>query len=248
MANAVLDVVTTTMTEATNQANAVATRIGAATTDRTKMVHDVLNDDSVTDEKVVKFREWREKALQAIEAAENEAREYVTANLLPGTEEVDVPTLTAEYKELASAVRAARTLLDKLPGVSAEDIKAALANVPDLKTLRGSTAGKGSGGKRPRVQRLSYRASTNDPWTEALSTRKDKDGNEVAFTNFTVLAQALTKVYDTKVEVKDLQTAAFEAAGTDDLNSLDGKVFEFAISVGDSTVFVQCQPKSDSDE
>ena len=63
-------------------------------------------------------------------------------------------------------------------------------------------------------------------------------------TNFTVLSHALKSAFDTKVEVKDLQAAAFEAAGTDDLNTLDGKVIEFAYTVGETNVFVKVQPKS----
>ncbi len=237
--------IVSSITALTEEANSQATKIGAATTDRTKMVHDVLTDESVSDETVKKFQNWKEALLAKLEEEEAKAREYVAANLLPSSEEIDVEAAKTSYKELADKVKTARKFyLTTLPGATEDDLK----DVPALKTLRGGTAGNGTGGKRPRVQRIAFRANTTDNWTEVSKQAKNAKDEDVTVTNFTVLAQALAKEYKTKVEVKDLQANAFEAAGTDDLNSLDGKVFEFAVTVGDKNIFVQVQPKSDADE
>jgi hypothetical protein len=231
------------ITSLTDEANVVASRISAATTDKTKLVHDILTDEETTDEKIKAFQSWKEALLAKLEEEEAKAREHA-ATLLPTGEETDVDKDKATYKELADKVKTARKFyLTTLPGATEDDLK----DVPALKTLRGGTASSG-GGKRPRVQRISYRASTTENWTEVSKQAKNAKGEDVTVTNFTVLAQELHKVYKAKVEVKDLQAAAFDAAGTDDLNSLDGKVFEFATSVGDKTVFVQVQPKADTDE
>ena len=242
-------VLISTIAEDVEQANALAARIGAATTDRTRLVHDILNPaegEEVSDETVAKFIAWREQALAKIEEQENAVREYVTANLLPDAAEVDVDALKTEYKSAADKVKTARKFfLTNIPGATEDDLK----DVPALKTLRGGTAGGGgTGGKRPRVQSIAYRLNASDPWTEVSDTREDKEGNTVSFTNFTVLAQTLKSVTGTKVEVKDLQASAFAAAGTDDLNSLDGKVFEFVQTVGEANVFVKVQPKATDDE
>lgn len=236
--------IVSSITSLTEQANAEATRIASATTDRKALVHDILNADEPTDEKVKKFQEFKEQILARLEQEEEKAREYVSTTLLPAAEEFDVDAAKSTYKELADKVKTARKFfLTTLPGATEDDLK----DVPALKTLRGGTSSGGTGSKRPRVNRLAYRANSSDNWTE-VSKSTEKNGETVTVTNFTVLAQSLSKVYGSKVEVKDLQAAAFEAAGTDDLNSLDGKVFEFAVSVGDKSVFVQVQPKSESDD
>lgn len=237
------EMIIASITDLTGQANEVAARIGAATTDRTKIVHDMLTDESTTDEKVKAFQTWKEQILAKLEEEEAKARDYV-ASKLPEADESNVETDKASYKELADKVKTARKfyLSGGVPDAKEED----LADVPALKTLRGGTAGGGSGSKRPRLQRIAYRTSTEDNWTEVSKQAKNAKGEEVTVANFTVLAQALKPLG--KVEVKDLQAAAFETAGTDDLSTLDGKVFEFAITAGETNVFVQVQPKSDSDE
>lgn len=237
-----------TLTSQTEEANALATRIAAATTDRTKMVHEILTDENATDDYVVTYQQWEEKALAKIEEERAKVVAKITAEKFADVDEATVEALKTEYKGKVDAVKAARKYAEvAIPDLTEEDLKA----VPDLKTLRGGTAGKGgTGGKRPRVNAISFRDSASGPWTEASVERDDakNPGAKVKVTNFTVLSGALKDAYGAKVEVKDLQAAAFEAAGTDDLNTLDGKVFDFAISVGEGdnakNVYVKVQPKA----
>lgn len=239
MANDMLTMVVQALSDQTAKANDLSDRISAATTDRSKAIHDTLTADNPTDEKIKAFQEFIEKANAEIERQTKAAEAYVES-LIPGADEATVDALKTEYRALVDSVKAARKFALTIPGATEDSLK----DVPALKNLRGSTAGKGgTGGKRPRLVATEYRTSTSEPWVAASATREDKEGNTVTVTSFTVLAAALSKAYNAKVEVKDLQTAAFEAAGTDDLNTLEGKPFEFATSVGDKTVFVKVAPK-----
>lgn len=236
----ILDMVVATLTDATNKANEKAEKILAATTDRTKMVHEIRTAEDSTDEKIKAFQDWYEKANAKIEEQVAAIDEYIKAEKLGDTlDEAALNALREQYKELKVQVTSAVNFAKTVPGFSEET----LAKVPELKSLRGGTSGAGTGGKRPRVERISFGTNSEGPWTEV-----DKDGK----TNFTLLAQRLSKEASTKVEVKDLQAAAFEAAGTDDLSSLDGKVFTFAHSIGEGdkakNYFVKVQPAVKSDE
>lgn len=237
--------IVSSITALTEEGNALATRISAATTDRTKLVHDYLTAEEPADEKIKAFQDWKEGLLAKLEEEEEKARQHVLTTHLKEVDEATVDADKTKYKEIADKVKTARKFyLTTLPGATEEDLK----DVPALKTLRGGTANSGQGGKRPRVNSISYRLNGTDNWTEVSKQQKNAKGEDVTVTNFTVLSQALHSALKAKVEVKDLQAAAFDAAGTDDLNSLDGKVFEFAITVGEQNVFVKVQPKSESDE
>lgn len=232
------------LTDITTKANDAATKIAAATTDRTKMVHDYLTADEPADEKIREFQEWEEKALAQIEKAREAAAEHVTATYLQTVDASAVDALKETYKTLADKAKTARKyFLNNIPDATEDDLK----DVPALKTLRGGTSG-GGGGKRPRFNSISYRIGASGEWVEVSAQAKNAKGEDVTVTNMTVLAKALKEATGTKVEVKDLQAAAFDAAGTDDLSSLNGKVVEFAHSVGDKNVFVKAQPKSADDE
>lgn len=224
------------------EANALVTKINGATTDKGKLVHDIRNDESVTDEKVRAFQEWHEKASAAINAKVAEIDEYIKANLLPKSEDVDVDALKAQHKTLKDGVKAALTFVQTVPGFNAEEFK-----VPDLANLRGGTsAGTGQGGKRPRLNKI----WVNDTLIEKAS--KNAKNEDVMVSNFTLAAAAIGKLAKTKVETKDLQRAAFEAAGTDDLSTVGGKVFEFYFEAGTGddrvNVKVAVEPKGDTDD
>lgn len=236
----ILDMVVATLSDATTKANTVADKILAATTDRTKMVHEIRTAENTDDEKIKAYQAWFEAAQAKIEEQTAAIDEYIKTEKLGDTlDEAALNALREQYKELKTQVTSAVNFAKTVPGFSEET----LAKVPDLKSLRGGTSGGGTGGKRPRVERISFSASADGPWTEV-----EKEGK----TNFTLLAQRLSKDSGTKVEVKDLQAAAFESAGTDDLSSLDGKVFTFAHSVGEGekakSVWVKVQPAVKSDE
>ena len=234
----------TQVKETTEEANALGVKIGEMTTDRTKAIHDLLTADETKDETIAKWQAYREAALASIAEAEatleaEEAKAYAYAeSTLPAQDADKVVADIAAHKVLVEQVKSALVYAKKIPGYTEEAFK----DVPALKNLRGKDTGKG-GSKRPRIERAAFRVGTKAAWTEAKTTKTEDDGTEVDVTNFTVLALALKDAFKTKVEVKELQAAAFEAAGTDDLSSLDGKVFDFAHSVGDNTVFIQIQPK-----
>lgn len=232
-----------TIVEQTNAANNVQTQIAAATTDRTKAVHDAITDPDTDVPYVKDYQAWEEKALAKIEENRAKVAAQYEAEYLKSLSEEDLAALKEEHKSKVAAVKAAVAYAKLALGdqVTEEEFAA----LPSLKTARGKTAGgNGTGGKRPRVNAIAFRTSTSEPWTAAETQRTDKEGNEVTVTNFTVLSHALKEAYGTKVEVKDLQAAAFEAAGTDDLNTLNGKVIEFAHTVGEHNVFVKVQPKA----
>lgn len=237
------ELILATIVTQTNEANTVQTQISAATTDRTKAVHEALNDPETTIPYVKEYQSWEEKALAKIE--ENRAKvaaQYEAEHLKTLTED-EVNALKETHKAKVAAVKAAVAYAKLALGEQVTDEE--FAALPSLKTARGKTAGSGgTGGKRPRVNAIAFRTDTSEPWTEASEQRESKDGETVTVTNFTVLAKALKDAYSTKVEVKDLQAAAFEAAGTDDLNTLDGKVIEFAYTVGETIVFIKVQPKT----
>lgn len=241
------DAIIASIVDLIQQANASVARIGSATTDLTKNIHEYLTDPNTSDEKIAAFQKWEEDLLAKYEAAKAQAYEHAKAQVEKNRTDspVDVDAEKVTYKTLAGKAKTAISFyVDTLPGTSESDLE----GIPALKTLRGGTASGGSGSKRPRVQRISVRNSPSENWTAVEKAGKNAKGEDVVTTNFTVLAQHLSKDGGAKVEPKDLQAAAFEAAGTDDLNSLEGKVFEFAYTVGEKNYFVQVQPKGESDD
>lgn len=235
----ILDMVTATLTAATNAANEKAEKISAATTDRSKRVHELRTDENTEDAQIKAFQTWYEQANQKIEEEVSKVDEYIKGKYLTEVNEEELTALKEEYKELKAKVSAARKFAETaVPGYTPETFK----DVPELKSLRGGTSGGGTGGKRPRVERMSWAKSSEGPWTEISAKGKNSKGEEVEKTNFTLAAQRLSTEAKTKVEVKDLQSAAFEAAGTDDLKTLNGRVFDFAYTVGDATYWLRVQP------
>lgn len=221
------------LTESTNAANALVSRITALTADPGNLIADIRNNEATEDEQVRKFQAWREAALAKIDESEKQIDEYIKANLMPkqGEEGVDVDALKTEYAALKAHISAGLKFLADVP--NAEDNPAVKA-IPALKSLRGGTVSSGgaSGTKRPRVNDILV---TYPGETEPKSTGrnvKDKDGNEVFKANFTFAAQDITKHAGVKVEVKDLQAAAFDTAKTDDLSTLNGEPVEFHYNIG----------------
>src|SRR5690348_13806000 len=146
----ILDMVVATLTDATNKANEKAEKILAATTDRTKMVHEIRTEENSTDEKIAAYQKWYEAANAKIEEQTALIDEYIKSEKLGDTlDEAALSALREEYKELKTQVTSAVNFAKTVPGFTEETLKA----VPDLKSLRGGTSGGGTGGKRPRVER-----------------------------------------------------------------------------------------------
>lgn len=247
MANDILAMVVKTLRDAVEAANGLADRIAAASKDTKARVHELRTDPNTTDPEVKEYQEWYEKANAAIEKRTADIDAKIAAKL-SNTETEDVDALKTQYGENKTNATTARKFLDTLPGVSAEEKESALKDVPELKTLRGGSSGSGGGGKRPRLERVSFSSDNgttySEIWEEIENPKTKVKENKV---NFTIVARKLAKEFGSKVEVKELQAAAFDAAKTDDLSTLNGKVFDFAYSVGEKNVFLRVQPKDNSE-
>lgn len=227
-----------------DERNEIMTEIGTLTGDRTKLVHDYRTDPDTEDEEIKAYQEWEEQAHAELEAQRAAMDAKITAKYLPEIDEEDVKAKQAKADELLKSYKAAIKFAETVPGF---DKDKDLADIPALVNAKGGTAGSGTGSKRPRLQRVAYRLAASDPWTEVKEVKEVK-GENVDVTNFSLLATTLRDAKVGKVEVKALQEAAFAEAKTDDLSTLGGTVFDFAVDVGDKTVFVQVQPKAATDK
>lgn len=248
MANDMQEVVKATLTQKISEANDIATKVAAASVDSKSLVHEIRdNDESVTDTTVLDFRTKYNAAVAELESWVAEINTYITATLLPAQSgEVDVEALKAEYKDLKSKISAARTFA-KTMGMEDSD----LADLPELKTLRGGTSSGGKpGGKRPRIASISVGNVDGSNMVRVYDTVENKDGTTVEVNNFTLAARFIGNKdhANTKVEVSDLQRAAFEAAKTDDLSTLNGTPFEFVYSPdeGKHSYNVKVTPKDNN--
>jgi len=176
------------------------------------------------DERIVAFREWKEKVEAALLAKELEVDHIIKAEFIE-SEPVDIDAVKAAHKELVGKAKALRTVLTQFAG------EAAIHKLPELKSLSGRavSAGAGTGSKRPRLQSVTVKG------VPVFSTKKEEDGTTTQVASFTVLAQWLSAKErgGIKVEPKTLQEAAFAAAGTDDLSTLAGRPVSFAVTVGE---------------
>lgn len=248
MANEILTMVVKTYSDAVTTANALAERIAAASKDSKALVHELRNDPNTTDPEIKAHQEWLEKAQARIEEKIAEMDAKILESLKDRQTE-DVDALKAEYATAKTNATTAHKFAATIPGVSEDEIKEALKDVPELKSLRGGSTGGGTGSKRPRLERVSFSTDNGNTYTEITEDVKNaKTGEVETKVNFTIVARRLAKDLGSKVEVKDLQTAAFEAAKTDDLSATNGKPFEFAYSVGEKNVFLRVQAKTEAEE
>lgn len=215
--------------ERINEANDLGRKIQAARSDRTAAISSVI--ETSNDPKVVKFREIRAKVLEQIETykaqivnAEALIKEHAET-LIPGVDaDFDVDKATEKFTALRKAAHTTRVALEAF--VPAETLDEVLQSrgVAEIVSLRGTGVNKGgakgaTGVKRPRISAATYNG-------EAVTK---KDGT----IDFTALGKA------SDVTADDLKVAAFAAAGTEDLNSLDaGTVVAFEIGDKKFTVTV----------
>lgn len=248
--NPMLAMIVATVTESTKNANAIAEEIVNASKDKNARTHEVIADESVTDEKVVQYREWENKLLQTLEEGRSQISEYIASQpaLIGATlSEEDLTTKKTEYGKLKESVTSGVKFAKSgaIPGLTDEEITAAFKDVPELKTLRGGSSGAtGEGGKKPRLERVSYSLDNGKTYSEVWENVKNaKTGKEEAKVSFTILAKKLATELKAKVEVKDLQSAVFDAAKTDDLSTTNGRVIELVHTVGEKNVFLRVQAK-----
>jgi hypothetical protein len=177
--------------------------------------------ENSTEPEFVEFREWYDHGIAALEAKRAEFFALAKTKVTNADDLRDPDVIKTEHTELRKGVKDALSFLAKVPGYDAEKYPA-----PELPNLRGGTSKstKGQGGKRPRLASITVDG-------QEISKTVTKDGVDTKVVNFTLAAQHMSKVTKSKVEVSELQKAAFETAKTDDLSTLGGLAIEFNYSV-----------------
>ena len=207
--------------EAAKAANAAADEYKSLTADNDKRITDFINTSE--DEKIAAFRAMRDKVTAQIEAAQAKldeqakaAREYAESQV--ALTEGDPAEVREKYLAARTNANNLRKAFVLIAGEDAVNEMVEANGIEEVISLKGTaTKGASTGIRRPRISA----ATVNG---EAVA---NKDGK----TSFTVLADYVTRKFG-KVTGDDLRNAAFTAAGTDDLNSLDeGTNVEFNFDV-----------------
>ena len=210
-------------------ANETATRVQNAD-NVSALVHEVRDKVETQDANILAYREWLDAANNEILNRQKQVEEYIIENNLVDTEPVDVDAETTKYKTIADQVKAFRKVLEQIPGG-----KEAAESLPTMISLSGRGGG-GATGPRPRIQNIQVDGE------DVFRNVKQKYETYKRESNFTTLSLFLKKTFKgSDVQVKELQEAAFAAAGTNDFNSLNGKPFSFAFTVNYGT---EAEPQS----
>lgn len=219
----------------TENANRLAATISQHDTDPNVLVSQLRDDESSEFEPVRKFQEYRDKVNAKLEDETKKIDAWIRENALPTPGEdgnVDVEALKTEYRELVSKIKSGRTYLKNMDVTDEQ-----LADLPELKTLRGTTASTSgqAGVKRPRFTSALING-------EEVYDEKDgkTEGEKVRTINFTVLAAKLSKrAKSGKIDGDALRAHVYEMAGTDDLGSLaKGREFKWDQVIGDENFTV----------
>jgi len=225
------------------------------------LIQDHRDIVETTDEAILEYRAWFSKVSDAILQRQTVIEEHIRKNVIVVPE--DAPSeeeLKTAFNDKQKAVSAALKLIGQL-GVdnntlisvfgstkteSGEDIPA-LPVVPSLRGSRG--AGKpassvgGSGIRRPRVDHIAISIDGENYVDAGISVKGKVEGTTETRFTFSGLAKTLTgKPYSmTNVDVTTLQSAAFSAAGTEDLSTVNG-VIDFVFESGDKRVYIRVTP------
>lgn len=239
--NDFVSVAVQTITEQTEQANAVADKILNAD-NANKLIHEVRNTSE--DPEIVAFRTWIEKANAQILKRELEIDQYIKDAGLVDVAPVDIESETTNYNSLATQIKGMLGALKTIPG--SEDV---LGSIPELKPIPGkrkasSTSSSSTGTRRPRLSSITVSGIDGSNPVDVYENVKQEDGSTKTVTNMTVLSKWLTANTEGKpsVNVQDLQSSLFAAAKTEDLSTLDGKPIEFPVIVGDAHYLVTATP------
>lgn len=216
------------------EANAKATSIKAAKSDKSEAVNALL--DTSDNEDLVKAREQVAKIQAQIDlgnakiAEIREAAKVVASGLLPGNDpNFDLEKETVAFREKRSEAHEMRKTLLMLMGKSEEALAKAFEEkgIVEVVSLGRNSISNGKGStniKRPRIS-----AATVD------GENIEKDGK----VTFTILSGHLGVDGDT------VRKAAFAAAGTEDLSTLaDGTVVTFQVTKGDKVHTVTVTTKA----
>lgn len=206
---------------AAKEANAYADEYKAITADADKRITDFIN--SSDDEQIVKYRDLRDKVTAQIEAAQarldeqaNAAKEYAESQVSEA--EGDPAELKDKFVKARANANNLRKAFVLIAGEEAVNALVEEHQIEEVISLRGNkTKGSATGIRRPRLSA----ATVNG---EAVA---NKEGN----VTFGILEGYISRTFG-KVTGDDLRAAAFSAAGTDDLNSLEsGTEVKFGFEV-----------------
>ena len=194
-----------------------------------KLVAEIRTDEATTDEKVKAWQEREEKVMAALNAEREKINAYIRENLVKVNSDYDETADVETVKELNGKIVAMRKYMEGV-GATEEDF----ADFPESKSLRGAGKGGsgGTGAKRPRLSSIEYSLDHGKTYVDAAPGEDDP-------TTFSALAGVLRGVTGHKVEVKDLQAAIFQEAGTDDLSTKQGQDFSASVVVGEQNVFIR---------
>lgn len=204
---------------AVEAANKAAEDFKAITSGAEERIVSFLNTSE--DEQVVKFREYRDKVTAQIEAAqkklddaEDNARKYAESQV--ATDDGDPAAIKEQAMKSRREANEIAKALSVLVGEEAFTEAAKEAGIPDLAGIRGAGNKGATGIRRPRLERATVNGHPV----------ADKDGK----TSFGLIESYIGKAYG-KVDGNDLRSAAFQAAGTDDLSTVKGEEISFTFTV-----------------
>jgi len=206
------------------EANSCQAVLAAADSDDAKAMVITLRDGSP------RYDEYQDLIAQAeaILAEIDKANESKVEK--PSDEQVE--SAKATLSSLKEQAKAALTFLVGAYGEGAKDLMPA-----SLKAKRGGGSKGASGIKRPRMQGIVVTDTSGDVLLH-LQAGAEKPEDKATFS---ALAKWLTDKSGEKIETPTLQNAAFDAAGTKDLSTVD-KV-EFSQTIKDEHYFIVATSK-----
>ena len=217
------------LVEIANKANAIAEEVKNSRVNVGKVVAEIRKDENTTDETVKKYQVWEEKALATLEEKRKAIDEYIKTNLVKASEMSDevFEAKKSEYGEHKKNYNNAVKMAKMLPGYS-DDV---FSDVPALLTLSGGTSSaSGTGPRRPRLASISVNGE------DIFVEKKGEDGEVTHSATFTAAAAYISKDSGTKVQPSQLSSAAFEAAGTEDLSTVNDVEFNFSVEGKDYAI------------
>lgn len=222
------------LAESVKEQNTLADRIIAAGNTES-LVHEYREDVETDDENILKFRAFKEELSNRILAAEAQIDAYIGEKYVKAAQDFDVDAARETWKDANTKVKAAMSLVT---GILGGTIPEDFPEVKKIPGTRGASAGSQTGTRRLRLQEISFRVAGTEDWTKVGRNDDEKGWT----TNLTLLGQTLS-TKEHKVGSADFQRPLFDAAGTEDLSTLEGKPVEFAFAVGDVNYEIRVTPK-----
>lgn len=232
--DALLDIVN----ENVDKANAIALEAKSALGNSAKMVKDLREDPQTDDETIRKFQTDQTLILAKLEEITVKVNDYIKTKKLGNVSWTDEQTEAKrkehrEYKAAATAAFKAVANMNEILGLPEPEM-------PELLTFSGTTAkgGSGTGTRRLRFDRVEV--------------------NGEVVKNLSAVAQKIKSATGESVSAKELQSAVFSAANSEDMDviaSLGDVEFQWTATDKDGvshefnvTVYKSADTEDESDE